>query len=78
MGYSDGSLKILDLKAGAITKSMPSSESGTISDIAAHHDNNLILAGMNGKAVVASTNQGKVSSNTYYPINEENQIIDVI
>lgn len=62
VGYSDGTLKLLDLKTGSITKSMSTSEDGTISDIAAHHDNNLILAGVNGKAVVASSNQGKVSN----------------
>lgn len=39
---------------------MPSTEYGTISDITAHHDNNLILAGVNGKALLVSATQGKV------------------
>lgn len=80
VGYSDGSLKLLDLKAGTITKSMSSGEDGAISEIAAHQDNNLILAGMNGKAVVASSNQGKILStlNTQIPGGTEDQSVEAV
>ncbi|XP_052125864.1 angio-associated migratory cell protein isoform X3 [Frankliniella occidentalis] len=80
VGYSDGTLKLLDLKAGSIVKSMSSDEAGTISDIAAHHDNNLILAGINGKAFVASCNQGKVLStlHTQVPGGTEEQNVEAV
>lgn len=80
VGYSDGSLKLLDLKAGAFSKAMPSGEIGTVSDIAAHIDNNLIIAGVNGKAIVASTNQGKVIStlNTQVPGGTEEQNVECV
>jgi len=65
VGYSDGKLKVLDLRQNTVIHTINAEDgedSNPVPSIDAHPDNNLVLASVNGRPILVSSQQGKVPS----------------
>lgn len=64
-GYSNGCLKIVDLRQGTTLKDVkPVDEIGGITCLDVHKSNNLIICGStSGAVILINSNNGKVSEN---------------
>lgn len=65
VGYEDGVIRVLDLKTSTVLSSISSAlgHSSAITTIDCHSDNNLVLsAAVDGKAIISTSNTGKIVS----------------
>ncbi|KOX79874.1 Angio-associated migratory cell protein [Melipona quadrifasciata] len=65
VGYEDGVIRVLDLKTSTVLSSISSAlgHSSAITTIDCHSDNNLVLsAAVDGKAIISTSNTGKIIS----------------